>query len=118
MTPDDGSAGTGAIDAGGSAGAGTPRRQTEPLPSDPAAIEALIARRRAELADTVDELVVRAHPKEIARRSAADARSRLRAFAVAEDGQLRVERLAAIAAAAASLLGLVVLRRRRRHRAR
>ena len=33
--------------------------------------------RRQRLANTVDELVVRAHPKEIARRSANDARTRL-----------------------------------------
>ena len=88
-------------------------RQVDPLPGDPAALEALIARRRADLASTIDELVVRAHPKEIARRSVADARGRLQGFARTDDGQLRTERLAAVAAAAASLVGLVLLLRRR-----
>jgi Protein of unknown function (DUF3618) len=88
------------------------------LPSDPAAIEALIAERRANLASTIDELMVRAHPKEIARRSAADAKGRVQAFATTDDGQLRTERLAAVAAAATALLGLILLLRRRRGRAR
>jgi len=72
-------------------------RQVDPLPGDPAALEALIARRRADLA----------------RRSVADARGRLQGFARTDDGQLRTERLAAVAAAAASLVGLVLLLRRR-----
>jgi hypothetical protein len=103
-------------DGGTTAGGEASRRQPDPLPSDPAAIEALIAQRRADLASTIDELVVRAHPKEIARRSAADARTRLRAFATTDDGQLRTERLAAVAAAGTALLGLILLLRRRRKR--
>jgi hypothetical protein len=107
MSPDDGTTAAG----------GTPRRLPEPLPKDPAAIEALIARRRQELAATVDELVVRAHPEEIARRSAADVRGRLREFAYTADAQLRVERLAAVAAAGTALLtALLLLRRRNRRR--
>jgi hypothetical protein len=97
---------------GGSSGPGA----ASPLPSDPAAIEALIAERRAALASTIDELVVRAHPKEIARRSAADARLRVRSFARTGDGALRTERLVAVAASGAALFGLILLARRRRRR--
>jgi hypothetical protein len=88
------------------------------LPSDPAALEAVIAQRRASLASTIDELAVRAHPKAIARRSATDARERVRAFASTPDGQLRTERLAAVAGAVAAVTTLLYLLRRRRRRAR
>jgi|SRR5690349_4941608 adenylate kinase len=103
MSPDDGTTAAGAA----------ARQQPQPLPSDPAQIEALIARRREELASTIDQLVVRTHPKEIARRSAADARTRARDFAYTSDGQLRIERVAAVAAAGLALLTLLVLSRRR-----
>jgi hypothetical protein len=89
-------------------------RPEEPLPEDPAAIERLIDERRRRLAGTVDELVVRAHPKEIARRGAADAKERARAAVTTPDGQLRPERVAAAAAAVVAFLALVVLSRRRR----
>jgi len=88
------------------------------LPSDPAAIEDLIARKRADLAATIDELTVRAHPKEIARRSAADAKSRVQAFATTDDGALRTERLAAVAGAVAAVLAVLILLRRRAGRSR
>jgi hypothetical protein len=108
MSPDDGTTG----------GAGESRPRTGALPSDPAEIEELIAARRADLASTIDELVVRAHPKEIARRSAADAKGRAQAFATTPTGELRTERLAAVVGAVAALITLVVLLRRRRSRAR
>jgi adenylate kinase len=82
------------------------------LPDDPAALEAIIDARRRHLSDTVDELVVRTRPKEIARRSAADAQQRARAFVTTEDGQPRYERIGAAAAAAVLLVVLVVVRRR------
>ena len=107
--------GTTAGGSGAASGSGRARRP-EPLPSDPAALEAHIARRRADLASTIDELVVRAHPKEIARRSAADVRSRVQGFAMTSEGQLRTERVAAVAGAAAALLALLALARRRNRR--
>jgi hypothetical protein len=107
MSADDGTT------EGGGAG---PGRRVTSLPSDPAAIEALIAERREALASTIDELVVRAHPKEIARRSAQDAQVKARSFAFTDDGQPRVERLAALAAAGIVLLGMMLLRRRRPYR--
>ena len=82
------------------------------LPDDPAALEAIIDARRRHLSDTVDELVVRAHPKEIARRSAADAKQRARGVVIADDGQPRYERIGAAAAVAVFLVVLVVVRRR------
>lgn len=88
--------------------------QQDPLPSDPAAIERVIEARRRRLADTVDELAVRAHPKEIARRGAEGVKERARSAVETEGGQVRPERLAAIGGALALLIALLVLIRRRR----
>ncbi|MDQ1288151.1 MAG: hypothetical protein QG622_1716 [Actinomycetota bacterium] len=88
------------------------------LPGDPQTLEEVIAERRASLAATIDELVVRAHPKEVARRSVADAKDRAWAFARTPGGELRTERLAAVAGAAVVLVGLVVVLRTRLGRAR
>jgi adenylate kinase len=82
------------------------------LPEDPAALEAIIDARRRHLSDTVDELVVRTRPKEIARRSAADAKQRAMGLVSTEDGQLRYERIGAAAAAVVLLVVLVVVGRR------
>lgn len=117
MSPDEGTTDGAARVPGPTAIDGVVVARGGALPGDPQAIEDLIAQRRASLAATVDELVVRAHPKEIARRSVADARGRLQAFANTPEGELRVERLAAVAGAAVAFLGLVLLLRRRRGRA-
>ena len=85
---------------------------------DPKGIEELIERRRADLAATLDELMARAHPKEIARRSAADVKDRVQAFVFTPDGVLRTERLAAVAGATATLVGLILLLHSRRGRSR
>jgi Protein of unknown function (DUF3618) len=108
MTQDHGAAGS----ADGAAAGATAGK----LPSDPARLEQLIARKRDDLASTIDELAYRVHPKEVARRSAADARGRLRAFTSTPEGGLRTERLAAIAAAVAAVVALIGLIRRSRHR--
>lgn len=83
------------------------------LPEDPEALERIIDARRQHLADTVDELVVRAHPKEIARRTSADARERAIGLVTDEQGQPRYERIAAATAAVVLVVVLVVVRRRR-----
>ncbi len=88
-------------------------RGEQALPADPEAIERVIDERRRRLAGTVDELVVRAHPKEIARRGAADVTQRARDAVSTPDGQLRPERLAAVAAAVVVVVVLVVVSRRR-----
>ena len=94
---------------------GADQRAGEPgLPEDPEAIERIIDDRRRRLAQTVDELVVRAHPKEIARRSANDARERAVGFVTDEQGELRYERIAAAAAALVLLVVIAVVRRRGR----
>ena len=80
-----------------------------------AAIEAEIVETRARLASTIDELAVRAQPKEIARRQAESAKVKLIGATHTPEGDLRVERVGAIAAGSAVLLGLVILRRHRHH---
>jgi Protein of unknown function (DUF3618) len=83
--------------------------------NDPATIEAEIARRREHLAATVDELVERAHPKALATRGVEDAKGRLQAAVYTPQGDLRAERVGAVAAAVALFVLLsVVLRRRGR----
>jgi Protein of unknown function (DUF3618) len=86
----------------------------ERLPDDPAALEKIIDDRRRHLAETVDELTVRAHPKEIARRSADDARRRAIGFVTDERGELRYERVAAATVAVVLLVVIAVVRRRDR----
>ena len=82
------------------------------LPDDPDALEKIIDARRRHLAETVDEFVVRAHPKAIARRTTEDAKQRAVGLVSDESGNLRYERVAAVAAAAVLLVVLVVVRRR------
>ena len=82
------------------------------LPDDPDALEKIIQTRRRHLAETVDELVVRAHPKEIARRTTAEAKERAVGLVSDDAGNLRYERVAAAAAAVVLLVVLVVVRRR------
>ncbi len=86
------------------------------LPSSPQEIEAAIAERRAHLADTVDELVQRAQPKAIAQRLVQDARRSLVSATHTDDGELRTERLVAVAGAVVALIALFTLLRRRSRR--
>jgi hypothetical protein len=86
----------------------------EGMPESPAALEKAIQDRRDHLAATIDELSARAKPKEIARRSMAEAQRRFRTLTHGSDGQLRTERLAAVAGAVTVLGGVMVLLRRRR----
>jgi hypothetical protein len=76
-------------------------------------IEADIAAARTRLAGTVDELQTRTAPQEIARRQVASVRARFTEATRTESGDLRTERIAALAAAAVALIGLGALRRRR-----
>jgi hypothetical protein len=76
-------------------------------------IEADIAAARDRLAGTVDELHTRTAPKEIARRQAEAAKAKFTEATRTENGDLRTERIAALAAAAVALLGIGALRRRR-----
>jgi len=76
-------------------------------------IEADIAAARERLAGTVDELHTRTAPHEIARRQVESAKTRFTEATHTESGDLRTERIAALAAAAVALIGLGVIRRRR-----
>ena len=80
------------------------------------AIEAEIAATRAHLASTIDELAVRAQPREIARRQAESAKTKFDEATHTPEGDLRVERIGALAAVSAVVLALVVLIHRHRHR--
>jgi hypothetical protein len=76
-------------------------------------IEADIVAARGRLAGTVDELTARTQPQEIVRRQVEAAKARFTAATHTESGELRTERIAAVAAAAVALVVLVVWRRRR-----
>jgi MYXO-CTERM domain-containing protein len=76
-------------------------------------IEADIAAARERLAGTVDELHTRTAPHEIARRQVASAKAKFTEATHTESGDLRTERIAALAAAAVALIGLGAIRRRR-----
>ena len=75
-------------------------------------IEAEIVAARERLADTVDELQHRTAPKEVARRQVEALKTKLVDATQTPDGQLRTERVAALAAAAVALIGLGAWRRR------
>ena len=79
------------------------------------AIEAEIAATRAHLASTIDELAVRAQPREIARRQAESAKSKFDEATHTPEGDLRVERLGAIAAAGVAVVVLLAVLHRRHH---
>jgi hypothetical protein len=81
----------------------------------PDQIEAQIAQTRAHLASTIDELAVRAQPGEIVRRQKESARAKLVEATHTPEGDLRVERLGAIAAAGAVVLIVLALLHRRHH---
>ena len=95
--------------------------RTEPLPSDPAELEKVIRGQQNQLASSVDALLDKVAPKNVAQRTTAEVKAKARGAVLTPDGQPRTERLAAAGAGLAGLLALVVLRgvrRRRRRRGR
>lgn len=77
-------------------------------------IEADIDAKRKHLAGTVDELAVKAHPKNIARRAMNAARASFDEAVYTSDGTLRTDRVsAALGCAGALLIGMGLARRRR-----
>jgi hypothetical protein len=84
------------------------------MPTSPAAIESAIEAKRASLAATIDELSFRTQPKELARRGIAGIAGKARGAVATPDGQLRTERVGAVAGAAVVLLVVLVWVRRRR----
>jgi len=81
----------------------------------PDQIEAQIEKTRAHLASTIDELAVRAQPREIVRRQKESARAKLIDATHTPEGDLRVERLGAIAAAGVAVVVLLAVLHRRHH---
>jgi uncharacterized protein DUF3618 len=79
-----------------------------------ASLEAEVVARRERLARTVDELVGKATPKAIFRRQTEAARARFADVATTPEGELRVERLAAVVAVVAVVGGIVAYRTLRR----
>ena len=71
-------------------------------------IEADIAATRARLASTVDELVDRASPKNLALRQVEQAKSQV----FDEQGQLRTQKLLAVVGAVAGVVGVLLVIRR------
>lgn len=71
-------------------------------------IEADIAATRARLASTVDELVERAHPKNVAKRQVEQARAQV----FDERGELRTQKLVAVGAAAVGVIGMLLMIRK------
>ncbi|WP_344221981.1 DUF3618 domain-containing protein [Kribbella sancticallisti] len=71
-------------------------------------IEADITATRARLASTVDELVDRAHPKNVARRQVEQAKAQV----FDERGQVRTQKLVAVGGAVVGVLGMLLMIRR------
>jgi hypothetical protein len=94
--------------------------QTTPSPGQisvsPDAIEADIAVTRAHLASTIDELTVRSQPREIARRQKESMKAKVVEATHTPEGNLRIGRIAAIAAAGSAVLLVLAVLHRRHHR--
>lgn len=76
-------------------------------------LRADIAARRERLAGTVDELTQRAHPRSIASRQAETAKLRFAEATQTPEGDLRLDRVGALAVIAVSLIALGIVVRRR-----
>lgn len=75
---------------------------------DPDALVADIEATRDRLATTIDQIVDRANPKNIARRGVENVKARF----VAPDGSVRMETVAPVAGAVVGVLVLIVVLRR------
>jgi Protein of unknown function (DUF3618) len=82
----------------------------------PDAIEAEIAQTRAHLAGTINELTLRAQPREIVRRKKESVKARFAAATHTPEGDLRVERVGGMVAAGAVVLVALAILHRRHHR--
>ena len=78
-------------------------------------LRAEIAASRERLAGTIDELTTRAAPKALMQRQSEAVKQRFAAATTTPQGDLRTERLAAVAAAVAVLLVVRCMLRRRGH---
>ena len=78
------------------------------------ALEAEVVARRERLAHTVDQLVEAASPRNLLHREVDRAKARFADVAQTPEGELRVERLAAVVAVVAVVGGLLAYRALRR----
>lgn len=88
---------------------------TPATPTSMTGLESEIAARRERLGHTIDELTHRISPRTIIQRQTDAAKARFADVAQTPDGELRVERLAAVVAVVAVVGGLLLTRRLRRH---
>lgn len=79
----------------------------------PSELEQQIQVRRERLAATIDELGSRARPKALAEQGAALVSARLQSLTHTDEGELRTERIAAVAGAFVAIAGVLVLIRSR-----
>lgn len=77
-------------------------------------LEATMAEARNRLSETIDELTVRAAPKNIANRQVESAKASFFSATHTPDGQVRTDRAAIAGAAVAAVVLLVVLRSRQK----
>lgn len=93
-------------------------RGGRPVPNTPApdaaALELALAQRRARLAATIDELVERSKPKEILRRTVQGLLAKAKSTVCTPEGEVRVERVAAVAVSATVVLAVLITARRRK----
>jgi hypothetical protein len=82
------------------------------------ALQADVAARRAALAGTVDELAGRLTPQALIRQNTEAAKAKFADLTTSPEGELRVERIVAVAAAVAVVVALRVWGGRRRKRRR
>jgi hypothetical protein len=82
-----------------------------PAPVSIPALEAEISARRERLAQTIDELTHRVSPKTILNRQTEAAKARFADVATTPEGDLRVERIAAVVAVVAVVGGWLIYRR-------
>jgi hypothetical protein len=82
-----------------------------PVPVSIPALEAEISARRERLAQTIDELTHRVSPKTILNRQTEAAKARFADVATTPEGDLRVERIAAVVAVVAVVGGWLIYRR-------
>ncbi|MEO7423177.1 MAG: DUF3618 domain-containing protein [Ornithinibacter sp.] len=80
-------------------------------PTSIAALEAEVAARRNRLASTIDELTRKATPKAIFQRQSEAAKARFADVATTPEGELRIERLAAVVVVVVVVGGFVIYRR-------
>lgn len=81
-------------------------------------LQADVVARRQRLAGTVDELAARVTPQALLKQNTEAAKAKIAQFATTPDGELRVERVAAVAAAVVAVIALRVWGGRRHKRRR